>query len=152
MNQTSPIDAPQATKQRIRVIALALIKNKTRILVEPGYDPLNQANFYRALGGGIEFGETSLDALQREFQEEIQAELTQIQYLGCIENLFVFNGKPGHELVQLYQCQLADPHLYEVESIIGQENGAPHTAHWIEVERFKSGELRLVPEACLTYL
>jgi 8-oxo-dGTP pyrophosphatase MutT (NUDIX family) len=152
MNQTRSINALQVTKPRIRVIALALIQNKTRILVEYGYDPLKQEGFYRALGGGVEFGETSREALQREFQEEIQAELTQIQYLGCIENLFVFNGKPGHELIQLYQCQLADPHLYEVESITGQENGAPHVAYWIEVERFKSGELRLVPEGCLDYV
>jgi len=40
------------------------------------------------MGGGVDFGETSRDALQREFQEEIQAELTNIRHLGCLENLF----------------------------------------------------------------
>lgn len=146
------MNVDQLTKQQIRVIVIALIKNGTRILVGYGYDQVKQQAFYRALGGGVEFGETSLHALRREFQEEIQAELTQIQYLGCIENLFALNGKPEHELVQLYQCQLTDPRLYEVGSISGQENDTPFTAHWIEVERFKSGELRLVPEACLAYL
>lgn len=157
MDQANSINSEQLTEQRIRVIVIALIRNKTRILVASGYDQVKQQVFYRALGGGVEFGETSLDALKREFQEEIQAELTQIQYLGCIENLFVFNGKPGHELVQVYQCDLADPRFYEVETILGQESwgqesSTPFTAHWIEAERFKFGELRLVPEACLAYL
>lgn len=138
--------------QRIRVIVIALVRHKTRILVGYGYDEVKQQAFYRALGGGVEFGETSLSALQREFQEEIQAELTQIQYLGCIENLFVFNGRPGHELIQLYQCDLADPQFYQMESVAGWEGDTSFTAHWIEIERFKSGELRLVPEACLAYL
>jgi NADH pyrophosphatase NudC (nudix superfamily) len=152
MHQTNSPKTEQSAKQKIRVIVIALIKNKTRILVSDGYDAMKQEAFYRALGGGVEFGEASRDALQREFQEEIQAELTQIQYLGCIENIFVLNGKPGHELVQLYQCELTDPRFYEAESIAGLENEVPFTAHWIEVERFKSGELLLVPEACLSYL
>jgi len=51
------------------------------------------------MGGGVDFGETSRDALQREFQEEIQAELTNIRHLGCLENLCNFNGQQGHEIL-----------------------------------------------------
>jgi 8-oxo-dGTP pyrophosphatase MutT (NUDIX family) len=152
IDQVSSVEVEPPVHPQIRVIVLGLIKNGTRLLVASGYDEVKQAAFYRALGGGVEFGETSLDAIQREFQEEIQAELTQIQYLGCIENLFVLNGKPGHELVQLYQCDFADPRFYEVETILGQENSVPFAAHWIEADRFRSGELRLVPAACLAYL
>ena len=76
----------------IRVLALGMIIDGDRIFISEGYDPVKQQTFYRAMGGGVDFGETSRDALQREFQEEIQAELTNIRYLGCLENLFVFNG------------------------------------------------------------
>ncbi|MBC6435410.1 NUDIX domain-containing protein, partial [Nostoc sp. HG1] len=77
----------------IRVITLGLIRDGERIFLSEGYDPVKQGTFYRALGGGVEFGETSRAGLEREFQEEIQAELTNIKYLGCIENLFTFNGR-----------------------------------------------------------
>lgn len=136
----------------IRVLALGLIRDGDRIFMSEGYDPVKQNTFFRALGGGVDFGETSLDALQREFQEEIQAELTNIQYLGCIENLFTFNGKPGHEIIQLYQCDFVDPKLYQIERTIFAEGDRQKAALWVEVDRFKSGELRLVPEVFLDYL
>lgn len=102
----------------IRVIALGLIRDGERIFVSEGYDPVKQETFYRALGGGVDFGETSHAALKREFQEEIQAELTSIKYLGCIENLFTFNGRQGHEIIQLYQCDFVDSKFYQLESLI----------------------------------
>lgn len=139
-------------KPRIRVIVLGLIQYNGRLLVSEGYDSVKQQTFYRALGGGVEFGEASLDALHREFQEEIQAALTHVRYLGCIENRFVHEGKPGHELIQLYQCSLADPSFYQTETVLGQEGDQPFTAQWVSADRFKTGELRLVPEACLNYL
>ena len=100
----------------IRVIALGLIRDSERIFLSEGYDPVKQETFYRALGGGVEFGETSHAALEREFQEEIQADLTNIKYLGCIENLFTFSGRQGHEIIQLYQCDFADSKFYQLES------------------------------------
>jgi 8-oxo-dGTP pyrophosphatase MutT (NUDIX family) len=137
----------------IRVIALGLIQNGDRIFVSEGYDPVKQETFYRALGGGVDFGETSHAALKREFQEEIQAELTNIKYLGCIESLFTFNGKQGHEIVQLYQCDFVDSKFYQLESLIFSESQHhKHKALWMDISRFKSGELRLVPEVFFEYL
>ncbi|MGJ5628480.1 NUDIX hydrolase [Nostoc sp. KVJ20] len=137
----------------IRVIALGLIRDDERIFLSEGYDPVKQETFYRALGGGVEFGETSHDALKREFQEEIQADLTNIKYLGCIENLFTFNGRQGHEIIQLYQCDFADSKFYQLESLIFSESqNHKHRALWIDISRFQSGELRLVPEVFFEYL
>ena len=53
----------------IRVIVLGLIQDGDRLFVSEGYDPVKQQTFYRALGGGVDFGETSHAALQREFHE-----------------------------------------------------------------------------------
>ncbi|MDF5734360.1 MULTISPECIES: NUDIX hydrolase [unclassified Nostoc] len=137
----------------IRVIALGLIRDGERIFVSEGYDPVKQETFYRALGGGVEFGETSHAALEREFQEEIQADLTNIKYLGCIENLFTFNGRQGHEIIQLYQCDFADSKFYQLESLVFSESpNHKHRALWIDISRFKSGELKLVPEVFFDYL
>lgn len=136
----------------IRVLALGMIIDGDRIFISEGYDPVKQQTFYRAMGGGVDFGETSRDALQREFQEEIQAELTNIRYLGCLENLFVFNGQPGHEIIQLYQCDFVEPKLYQLEQLVFAEGKRQKTALWVEISRFTSGELKLVPEQFLEYL
>ncbi len=137
----------------IRLLALGLIRDGDRIFVSEGYDPVKQETFYRALGGGVDFGETSRAALEREFQEEIQADLTNIRYLGCIENLFTFNGRQGHEIIQLYQCDFADSKFYQLESLIFSESEThKHKALWVDIARFKSGEFRLVPEVFFEYL
>ena len=136
----------------IRVLALGMIIDGDRIFISEGYDPVKQQTFYRAMGGGVDFGETSRDALQREFQEEIQAELTNIRYLGCLENLFVFNGQPGQEIIQLYQCDFVEPKFYQLEQLVFAEGKRQKTALWVEISRFTSGELKLVPEQFLEYL
>ncbi|PSB24237.1 NUDIX hydrolase [Chlorogloea sp. CCALA 695] len=137
---------------QIRVLALGLIKKDNRVFISQGYDPVKQKTFYRAMGGGVDFGETSIEALEREFQEEIQAKLTNISYLGCLENLFTFNGKQGHELLQVYQCDFVDAKFYELESLVFAEGKRQKTALWVDVALFKSGELLLVPEPFLALL
>jgi 8-oxo-dGTP pyrophosphatase MutT (NUDIX family) len=137
---------------QIRVLALGLIRDGDRTFLSEGYDPVKQQSFYRALGGGVDFGESSYDALKREFMEELQAELTNIKYLGCIENLFTFNGKAGHELLQLYQCDFVDSKFYQLEQIEFAEGEYKKTALWMDIKQCKSGELRIVPEQFLEYL
>lgn len=65
---------------KIRTLAIALIKNeKNQILLHEGFDSIKKEKFYRPLGGGIEFGEKGAAALVREFQEEIDREITAIK-------------------------------------------------------------------------
>jgi 8-oxo-dGTP pyrophosphatase MutT (NUDIX family) len=136
---------------KIRVIVLGLIRSGDRVFVSECDDPVKQDTFYRALGGGVEFGEHSIDALQREFQEEIQADLTNIKYLACLENFFIFNGQAGHELIQLYQCDFVDSKFYELESLDFADGDCKLTAFWVPITRFRSGELRLVPDKFIDY-
>jgi 8-oxo-dGTP pyrophosphatase MutT (NUDIX family) len=137
---------------KIRLLALGLIRSGDRTFLSQGYDPVKQQTFYRALGGGVDFGETSYDALKREFQEELQAELTNIQYLGCIENLFIYNGQPGHEIIQLYQCDFVDSKFYQLDQVEFSEGEHKKTALWLNIEECKSGKLRVVPELFLEYI
>ena len=153
---------------QIRVLALGLIQQSDygnrsasdygnrsasdRLFISQGYDAVKQDYFYRALGGGIDFGESSEVALHREFQEELQAEITNLKYLGCLENIFTFGGNSGHELIQLYRCDFVDPKFYQLESTTFMEGLREKTALWVEIDRLRSGELRLVPENFLDYL
>ncbi|MGB3693835.1 MAG: NUDIX hydrolase [Spirulinaceae cyanobacterium] len=139
-------------KKRIRVIALGLIRHGDRIFVSEGYDSCKKDNFYRALGGGVEFGETSLEALEREFQEEIQAELTNIKFLGCLENVFICDEEAGHEIIQLYQCDFKDRKFYELTEMSFHEGKKKKKALWVDINKLRSGELRLVPQEFSAYL
>ncbi|KAM3094592.1 NUDIX hydrolase [Phormidesmis sp. 146-12] len=140
------------SKSRIRPLVLGWVLSGDRLLVASEYDFVKQDYFYRCLGGGVDFGETSEAALRREFLEEIQAEVTNIRSLGFVENLFTYNGKPGHEWIQSYQCDLVDASLYQQSEIRGIEGKTEFVARWVECDRFRSRELRLVPEVCLQYL
>lgn len=137
---------------KIRVLALGIIRQGDRLFLGEGYDPIKQESFYRALGGGVDFGETSLEALKREFQEEIQAELTHIEYISCLENIFIYKGKQKHEIIQLYRCDFVDPKFYQIDEIPFSEGDRQKMARWIDIQRLKSGELRIVPEGFLQYI
>ena len=137
---------------KIRLIALGLIKDSDRLFLSRGFDPIKNKTFYRAMGGGVDFGETSLDALKREFIEEINAEITNIKYLECLENIFTYNGTPGHEIIQLYRCNFVDKKFYEIEEITFNEGKRQKTALWVDADRFRSGELSLVPEQFIKYI
>ncbi len=134
--------------KRIRPISLGLIEHSGHIFVSQGQDRHTQETFYRFLGGGIDFGETSQAALAREFGEEIQAELTDIEYLTCLDNIFTINGKAKHELIQLFRCRFVDPAFYRLEETFKLiEGDRTEQAFWLNTQRVFSGECRLVPAA-----
>jgi NADH pyrophosphatase NudC (nudix superfamily) len=60
---------------QIRPLAICVFRREDRILVAEGFDPVKQEHFYRPLGGGIEFGENSVETISREIREEINAEI-----------------------------------------------------------------------------
>jgi ADP-ribose pyrophosphatase YjhB (NUDIX family) len=115
---------------RIRVLALAIIRRGGEMLLMEGYDPAKGQTFYRPLGGGVEFGERAHDALIREFTEELGAELVNISSLGTLENIFTFNGKPGHEIILLFEADFADETLYARNDLMVVEPGARLPTAW----------------------
>lgn len=139
--------------KKIRPIALGLIEHQGHVFVSQGQDSKTHQTFYRFLGGGIDFGEPSAAALKREFMEEISAELTSIEYLSCLDNIFTLNGKPKHELIQLFRAQFVDAAFYQLDQRFDLVEGdRTSEAFWIEVAKVRSGQYRLVPETCLAYL
>lgn len=142
-------------KQRIRPLAICVFRNRGRILVNKGYDPVKDQYFYRPLGGGIEFGETSMDTVCRELMEELNVEVDResLLYLGTVENIFTFNGTPGHEIVMIYDGALKESRLYDQAVIVGEEaNGEEIQAVWMDVDEFGDGKSILYPYGLLDML
>src|SRR5215212_2467761 len=92
----SPLLEGNVKKKRVRPLAICVFRHNDRILVAEGYDPVKGETFYRPLGGGIEFGEPSVDTICSELMEEINVEVDResLKYLGMVENIFHFNGTP----------------------------------------------------------
>lgn len=138
-------------KKRIRPLAICLFRKDGRILVAEGYDSVKDHTFYRPLGGAIEFGETSQQTVRRELMEEIEAEVEGLQYLGTVENIFVFNGEPGHEIVMVYDGVLTNSGLYEQAEVEGSEAEIDESfkAVWKNISDFVEGKSTLYPEGLL---
>jgi 8-oxo-dGTP pyrophosphatase MutT (NUDIX family) len=140
-------------KPRIRTIALCVFRQGDRILVNESQDSVKDETFYRPLGGGIEFGERGEDAARREIMEEIGAAIINVRYLGALENIFVYEGKPGHEILLIFEADLVDRALYQRELLEGEAHKKePIRASWQPMSRFEHGEAPLYPHGLLELL
>lgn len=134
------------TQPRIRALALCIFHQAGKILVNRFHDPHTQQSFFRPLGGGIDFGERSEQAIVREIHEELGLPIHQLRLIGTLESLFVYAGKPCHEIVQVYDARFEAPSLYQRSHLDAQESdGAPFTASWHDSSSF-TAQSPLVPE------
>lgn len=139
-------------KPRIRPLAICVFRHEGRILVSENYDPTKRETFYRPLGGGIEFGERGIDAVAREIHEELGAAVRDLAYLGALENIFTYDGKPGHEIVLVYDGSFVKSSLYGRERLTGREGDALITVVWKPLTAFGPGSPPLYPDGLLELL
>ena len=127
----------------IRPLVLGVVRRGDDLLVLEGHDAVKGQTFYRPLGGGIEFGELSEQALHREFREELAVELTGVAPCGVLENVFEFEGRPGHEIVVLYAAEIADPSFYDRDPGLILDQGTP--VRWLPLSDVVAGRAVLYP-------
>jgi len=141
-----------AARPRPRPIALAVIRHDDRLLVFEVADSVRGITGYRPLGGSIEFGERGHETVARELLEEIGAKLVDIRYLATLENIRQYLGRPGHEIVRVYEGRLSDASFYGRELIEGvEEDGEPLRCMWKPIAEFERG-VPLYPEGLLDVL
>lgn len=111
-------------KPRIRPLALCVFRRDDKIFVAEGYDSVIGKIFYRPIGGKIEFGEYGHETVAREVMEEIRAVVVDVQYIGTLENIFVFDGQHGHEIVRIYDGRFVDDSLNDDDIVVrGTDDG-----------------------------
>lgn len=138
---------------RIRPIVIGIIINDNKIFVFEGKDEIKGETFYRPLGGSIEFGERAEEALMREFNEEINAELADIKYLTTLENIFTYRGQAHHEIVLIYKGEFKDESFYDDTEFIGYEDdGSSFKCLWLPLQEFIDKESILYPDGLLEML
>lgn len=63
---------------------------------------------YAFPGGHVNFGETSADAVVREFKEETTADIAPLRLLWVGENFFPWGGRDCHQICFYYLVTLRD--------------------------------------------
>ena len=140
-------------KKRIRNIVLGIVQREAHILVQI----VEPDEMYRPLGGEIEFGETSTEALIREFDEELNRQIIVKKHLGWLENIFVYAGKKEHELVSIYEIVLignisldSTIHVFEKGNL--EDGDSEFDAVWMPISRFLNGNAQIVPDGIIKFI
>nr|MBP8207752.1 NUDIX domain-containing protein [Acinetobacter sp.] len=130
----------------IKAKALCIFRHQDQVLLSYGYDPSKDETYLRPIGGGIEFGETSVQAIEREVLEEINQQITKPKLLAVLENLFTFDGQQGHEIVFVYDAEFVDFGLYTEIEIHGCEtSGLSYIAQWLSREQIELNQYPVYP-------
>ena len=132
---------------RPRANTLGLIIKGNYILLEEQNRKHSQGNgiYYRPVGGTIELGERSEEALVREYKEEIGADIEIIQYIDCIENIYKIDDNIGHEITLLYTVKFKDEALYQQETFTVEDVGKRTVAKWIPLDDIMHERVILYP-------
>ena len=75
----------------IQKVGAAIIKDKKVLVVRKKSHADDE---YYMAGGKMEGEETQRETLERELKEELDVEVTQVEYLGSFEDIAVFEQKP----------------------------------------------------------
>lgn len=135
-----------AALPHIRTVVLCVLRRGAGVLVCRDLDRVTGQRWHRPPGGGVEFGERAEDALRREIREELGTEIADPRLLGVIENLFVFEGCAGHEIVFVYAATAADARLYEAEEVaVIESDGTRHEAVWLPLSSFNDPAAPVYP-------
>lgn len=119
---------------RNSVRLLILDQSRSNLLIEANIGFGSQ--FYNFIGGGLEVGETLEECLQREYMEELQAEVDNFRFLFVLQNLFTYQSEIRHALEFYFeiivQSDIRLPQTEDVDYV------------WIPIEKLASVDLRPV--------
>lgn len=137
-----------------RAKTLGIVVNNNQLLVEEfsGQHSKGEGIYYRPIGGTIEIGEKSEDALVREFMEELNVEVIIKHYIGCLENIFKIHDEIVHEIIQIYSVEFIDTANYKREMFEVIEGDRKASAKWVPLDDFNLNRKILYPHGLIERL
>lgn len=137
-----------------RANTLGILRKGNAFLMEQQFVRHSKGDgpFYRPLGGTIELGETSVDALKREFKEEIDAEIRVGRYMDVLENIYALNKRVFHEISLVYEVEFMDSEQFQRESFEVTEGSKKTLAKWVSLGELALEETTLYPDGLLALL
>lgn len=97
----------------VRVYGVVIIDNKVLLSDEVR----GEFSFTKFPGGGLEFGEGTIDCIHREFREETGAEVLSVEHLYTTDFFQRSAFNQNDQIISIYYLvEVADPELIEVTS------------------------------------
>ncbi len=134
-------------RQMPKLKAYCVLLAGTSHLVWRGHDATSHPTaFHRLLGGHVEYGEYTRATVVREMAEEVGLDLDgdSLTLLSVVENIFVYNGDLGHEVVFVYLARLAPPLPVPAEGGFLNDDGIDIWCEWRPI--IDEGMIPLYPE------
>lgn len=121
----------------IRVYGIFIYHNRI-LLAKETYDGTEMVKFP---GGGLEFGEGTLDALRREIREELDLELSSIGHYYTTDFFMASAFDPNKQVMSIYyKVSCNNPESILVNQIKSHPRGT-HSFHWHLISELKKEEL-----------
>ena len=123
-------------ENRVRPSVRCIVLNHRRDSILVQRNPTSREPHVAFPGGRVEIGETFVECLAREFQEETGAAVTQADYLFVVENMFDYMGNLVHSLEHYFAVRLERDRLDMRE---------PHVINeWLPLAQLADADLRPV--------
>lgn len=106
----------------------------------------DDAPFYNMVGGRIQMGESSEDAIRREFKEELDIDEFEGSLFYVAENFFDWMGHYVQELLFIYRVELDEKYYDKLDHFKILDSKCEYT-YWFDKEELK--DLVLRPERIL---
>lgn len=138
-------------ERRIRVVALAVIRRPSdgAVLAIRFCPEGQERTYYRPAGGGVEFGELAVDAVQREILEELGHRVCVERLLGVVENIYgdyLDDGETHHQIMFNWLARFEDENLYQQPDFhIHENNGDEYRAYWVQVDELARQKIPFYP-------
>ena len=136
----------------MRAVVLCLLEHQDRILLQEFWHEHKNHHFYRPPGGGIEQGEMAAVAMRRELQEELDAQVSEPEFIRVLENIFEYGGEIKHEIVFLFRANVLDERVTSAPEVKLTDNTYTFRAVWIPVRTLIREEVVLYPVGLRTLL
>jgi ADP-ribose pyrophosphatase YjhB (NUDIX family) len=140
-------------QKQIRVKAMCLFVHEGRVLVADASSFVGAnrgvvpGDFFRVLGGSINFGETAEQGVKREIMEELGSEISDLRLLDVVENIFTYAGEDQHEIAFLFKGVLERKELLNKDTFHVVEADYEFDATWVPIEDLLSGDKPLYPSS-----
>ena len=119
---------------KLNVRAAGIIIHNNKLLIHRDIE----ADHYALIGGRIEIGENSEDALKREIQEEIGKEIEIMGNVATIENFFEMNLKKYHEIMFVHQLEFKNEEDKKIQETIKNIEGKEYLQYeWLDLNKIE---------------
>ena len=117
---------------KLNVRAACIIKHNNRILVHRNINK----DHYCLIGGRVEIGESSEDAIKREVKEELGKEIEIDGYISTVENFFEMKGSKYHEYMFIYQAEFKEEKDKLIEDTLQNMEGKDFLRYeWLDLNK-----------------